>query len=75
MECSFCKELERLKDDDKYYTKQSKKNGRKNIDDYETKYDIALISNTYYKGEHSGRVSYYGHTLRFCPTCGKELEK
>lgn len=45
----------------------------KDVSDYLQK-GILYISNTYYKWKPSSRVSYYGHILRFCPTCVKEIK-
>ena len=73
MECAFCKELENLKEEDKYYEEEGEKKRKSNIEFYSKEYNVALVSNSFYRGEPTGKISYYGHTLCYCPTCGKKI--
>ena len=68
VECSFCTTLAKHKDNDEYY-----RNRRRNRDDYVYEYTAALVSQTYYKGYPTGKVTSYNYTLNYCPECGKLL--
>ena len=68
VECSFCTTLAKHKDNDEYY-----RNRRRNRDDYVYEYTAALVSQTYYQGYPTGKVTSYNHTLNYCPECGKLL--
>ena len=64
-QCSFCLELAKSKDNAEYY--------RRPNDTSVHEYTAALVSQTYYDGYPSGRVTSYNHPLNFCPVCGKFL--
>ena len=66
--CQFCAELADTKDNAEYYRQR-----RRNSGDYVDEYTAALVSQSYYKGEPTGRVTSYNHTLNYCPECGKLL--
>lgn len=66
--CPFCAELAKTKDDAEYYRQR-----RRNSDDYVYEYTAALVSQTYYDGYPTGKVTSYNHTLNYCPECGKLL--
>ena len=66
--CQFCAELADTKDNAEYYRQR-----RRNSGDYVDEYTAALVSQSYYKGEPTGRVTSYNHTLNYCPKCGKLL--
>ena len=66
--CPFCAELAKTKDDAEYYRQR-----RRNSDDYVYEYTAALVSQTYYNGYPTGKVTSYNHTLNYCPECGKLL--
>ena len=64
-QCPFCLELAKSKDNAEYY--------RRPNDTSVHEYTAALVSQTYYDGYPSGRVTSYNHPLNFCPVCGKIL--
>jgi hypothetical protein len=64
-QCPFCLELAKSKDNAEYY--------RRPNDTSVDEYTAALVSQTYYDGYPSGRVTSYNHPLNFCPVCGKIL--
>ena len=64
-QCPFCLELAKNKDNAEYY--------RRPNDTSVHEYTAALVSQTYYDGYPSGRVTSYNHPLNFCPVCGKLL--
>ena len=64
-QCPFCLELAKNKDNSEYY--------RRPNDTSVHEYTAALVSQTYYAGYPSGRVTSYNHPLNFCPVCGKIL--
>ena len=64
-QCPFCAELAKYKDNAEYY--------RRPNDTSVHEYTAALVSQTYYEGYPSGRVTSYNHPLNFCPVCGKLL--
>ena len=64
-QCPFCLELAKNKDNAEYY--------RRPNDTSVHEYTAALVSQTYYDGYPSGRVTSYNHPLNFCPVCGKIL--
>jgi hypothetical protein len=64
-QCPFCLELAKSKDNAEYY--------RRPNDTSVHEYTVALVSQTYYDGYPSGRVTSYNHPLNFCPVCGKIL--
>ena len=64
-QCPFCLELAKSKDNAEYY--------RRPNDTSVHEYTAALVSQTYYDGYPSGRVTSYNHPLNFCPVCGKLL--
>ena len=64
-QCPFCLELAKSKDNAEYY--------RRPNDTSVHEYTAALVSQTYYAGYPSGRVTSYNHPLNFCPVCGKIL--
>ena len=66
--CSFCATLANHKDNDEYY-----RNRRRNSDGYVYEYTAALVSQTYYEGYPTGKVTSYNYTLNYCPECGKLL--
>jgi len=66
--CPFCADLSDHKDNDEYY-----RNRRRNSDDYVHEYTAALVSQTYYEGDLTGRVTSYNYTLNYCPECGRLL--
>lgn len=68
VDCSFCAALANHKDNDEYY-----RNRRRNSDDYVYEYTAALVSQTYYEGYPTGKVTSYNYTLNYCPECGKSL--
>ncbi len=65
-DCPFCRELKNFKElavcrNDKY------RNG----------WETAIVQKSYYKSSEgeicTGKATYYGYELNFCPTCGKSL--
>ena len=58
-QCPFCLELAKNKDNAEYY--------RRPNDTSVHEYTAALVSQTYYDGYPSGRVTSYNHPLNFCP--------
>lgn len=69
MSCRFCEELKKAKEIAEEYAK----------DDYRDGYEVAIVHKKYYMffdGEEVvGRTVLDGHTLNFCPTCGKKFNK
>ena len=70
--CPFCDQLAKIIDDEKWYRENRP---RRNQEEYECKYTVALVSENYYEGNYTGKVSYPGYDLKFCPMCGKTIEK
>lgn len=66
--CPFCANLANNKDNDEYY-----RNRRRRSAEYAYEYTVALVSQTYFEGYTTGRLTSYDHTLNFCPVCGKLL--
>lgn len=62
--CPFCKELAKAKSDADYYRRSERCTER---------YTVALVSESYWDGNFTGRLTHYGQALNFCPTCGKAL--
>ena len=63
--CKFCKQLEQVKDTDRYYSKPNCK----------TEYKSAFLTYNYYKEYPTGTCTYGGYELNFCPECGKKINE
>lgn len=66
--CPFCAYLANTKDNNEYYRQR-----RRSSADYVQEYTAALVSQLYYEGYPTGKVTSYNYTLNFCPECGKLL--
>lgn len=48
---------------------------RRNTDNvFEVEYEAALEQRIYYNGDFKGGAKYAGFPLKYCPTCGKEID-
>lgn len=65
MACSFCEQLKSCKEIEK----------SNNRPGYKTKYEAALVQETYYKRNIVGSLKLCGYKLNFCPECGVNLEE
>ena len=65
--CPFCAELAFSKDNEEYHQKC------RPTADSKLEYTAALVSRRYYNDYPTGQVTGYGHTLNYCPVCGKLL--
>ena len=66
--CCFCADLAEHKDNDEYYRQR-----RQRSEAYAHEYTSALVSQTYFEGDLTGRVTSFNHALNYCPECGKLL--
>lgn len=69
--CRFCKILSELRDVDEYYSQ--KREGRSG--ETKSEYSVAIVHETYYDGYYCGRSTYDAGLIRFCPGCGRKMEK
>ena len=63
--CSFCDELKSTKDTFDFYPHHG----------YTVQYKAALITQNYYNGNITGQTTHRSVALKFCPTCGKNLQQ
>ena len=66
--CSFCKQLKRIKELEEEFQNNPNRRGK---EDYSQEFKSALVHRTYYRGEPTGASS-YTFPLNFCPECGKQ---
>ena len=71
--CPFCERLHKTIESHNYYTKDTHKNGRSNIDRCSTKFVAALCEQSYFDGEPNGRSTITFDELNFCPLCATDL--
>ena len=64
-DCPFCKEVYKRHLLELTYKKK----------DYTYSIEIALVNKTLYQGENNGHSTHYGFTLKYCPVCGRIIEK
>lgn len=70
--CPFCEELQKLKDDERWY----KENSPRHKDSW-NEYTVSLVVETYEKDVDwcTGRFTQQAMKLNFCPVCGVKLNK
>lgn len=64
--CHFCEAFSELISRNESYERDDKA--------FSHKYTVALVSEAYYEGNFRGQASFFGHELRYCPSCGKALQ-
>lgn len=61
--CGFCEQLHRLI-----------KRGDMTIPCIKSIRTVALVEDSYRNSKRCSRISYYGHKLNYCPTCGTKID-